>query len=154
MGVEALDAPLRGSGVVAPSTAKNLARLGITTVRQLIFNFPRRYNDFSESRTLSDLRVNPPDAPVSATVEIVDLRVEPGFRRRTQRTVARIRDDTGEGEAIWFGRRFIERRIKAGDPLVISGRLKKRGFAVIFDDPEFQREDAEGDLLHAGRIVR
>ena len=35
----------------------------------------------------------------------------------------------------------------------MSGRLKKRGFAVIFDDPEFQREDAEGDLLHAGRIV-
>ena len=36
---------------------------------------------------------------------------------------------------------------------MVSGRLKKRGFAVIFDDPEFQREDAEGDLLHAGRIV-
>ena len=36
---------------------------------------------------------------------------------------------------------------------MISGRLKKRGFAVVFDDPEFQREDAEGDLLHAGRIV-
>ena len=40
-----------------------------------------------------------------------------------------------------------------GDWVVVSGRIKRRGLSVIFDNPEFQREDAEGDLLHAGRIV-
>ena len=90
---------------------------------------------------------------VSARVVVRSIRVEKTYRRRVQRTVAIVRDETGEAEAVWFGRRYIERRIREGDRLVVSGRLKKRGFAVIFDDPEFQREDAEGDLLHAGRIV-
>ena len=51
-------------------------------------------------------------------------------------------DETGEAEAIWFGRRFIERRVKAGDRLVVSGRVKRRGWLSVFDDPEFQREAA------------
>ena len=40
-----------------------------------------------------------------------DVRVEPGFRGRTQRTIARLEDDTGAIDATWFGRRFIERRL-------------------------------------------
>ncbi len=151
MSVELLDAPLRGSGVVAPSTAKNLQRLGITTVRQLVFNFPRRYNDFSHSMTLRELRADPPNAPVSATVEIVDLRVEPGFRRRIQRTVARIRDETGEGEAVWFGRRYIERRLAIGQTVALSGKVELRGWLPRFQNPEFG--DAGGESLNAGRIV-
>ena len=103
--------------------------------------------------TIAELMGRPDGEQVSSRVVVRSIRVEQGFRRRIQRTVAMVRDDTGEAEAVWFGRRYIERRIAAGDRLVISGRLKKRGFAVVFDDPEFQREDAEGDLLHAGRIV-
>src|SRR3954470_21142429 len=117
--------------------AKNLRRMGIETVRDLVFHFPRRYNDFSRSMTLAQLRAQPPDAPVSATVEVVELRVEQGFRRRVQRTVARLRDDTGEGEAIWFGRRYIERRLKAGDSVVISGKVELRGWLPRFQNPEF-----------------
>ncbi len=128
-------------------------RLGIATVRDLLFHLPRRYDDRRRMETIAQLMGRADGEQVSARVTVRSIRVEKTYRRHVQRTIAIVRDDTGEAEAIWFGRRFIERRIKAGDPLVISGRLKKRGFAVIFDDPEFQREDAEGDLLHAGRIV-
>ena len=101
--------------------------------------------------TLRELRDKPPEGPVSATVEIVDLRVEQGFRRRVQRTVARLSDDTGEGEAVWFGRRYIERRLAAGQTVALSGKVELRGWLPSFKNPEFG--PAGDDALHAGRIV-
>ncbi|HUP83417.1 MAG TPA: ATP-dependent DNA helicase RecG, partial [Candidatus Limnocylindria bacterium] len=86
-----------------------------------------------------------------ATVEIVDLRVDPGFRRRVQRTVARLRDDTGEGEAVWFGRRYIERRIAPGQTVTLAGKVELKGWVPRFANPEFGA--ADDSALHAGRIV-
>ena len=146
-----LDQPLVGSGLVARPMARNLGRLDIRTVRDLLFHLPRRYHDFSRPRTLRQLRQSPPEGPISATVEIVELRVEPGFRRRIQRTVARLRDDTGEGEAIWFGRRYIERRLAAGQVVALSGKVELRGWLPRFQNPEFGPAGTES--LHAGRIV-
>ena len=131
--------------------ARNLGRLGIGTVRDLLFHLPRRYDDFSHPMTLRELRDKPPEGPVSATVEIVELRVEQGFRRRVQRTVARLKDDTGEGEAVWFGRRYIERRLAAGQTVALSGKVELRGWLPSFKNPEFG--PAGDDALHAGRIV-
>src|SRR3954452_2578306 len=131
--------------------AKNLRRMGIETVRDLMFHFPRRYNDFSRSMTLAELRAKPPEGPVSATVEVVELRVEQGFRRRIQRTVARVRDETGEGEAIWFGRRYIERRLAAGQTVALSGKVELRGWLPRFQNPDFG--PTGGESLNAGRIV-
>ena len=105
-----LDRPVRAVGVSGQMASK-LRALHIDDVRDLLFHLPRRYDDFSRPMTLRQLREQPIEGPVSATVEVVDLRVEQGFRRRVQRTVARIRDETGEGEAVWFGRRYVERRL-------------------------------------------
>src|SRR3954447_25737235 len=146
-----LDQTLVTSRIVAPSMAGKLRRMGIETVRDLVFDFPRKYNDFSRSMTLRQLRDKPPEGPVSATVEIVELRVEQGFRRRIQRTVARLRDDTGEGEAIWFGRRYIERRLSARQTVALSGKVEVRGWLPRFQNPEFGL--AGDESLHAGRIV-
>ncbi len=129
----------------------NLGRMGIATVRDLLFHFPRRYDDFSRPFTLGQLREGTPQGPVSAVVEIVDLRVDPGFRRRVQRTVARLRDATGEGEAVWFGRRYIERRLAVGDVVALAGKVELRGWVPRFANPEFG--PAGDDALHAGRIV-
>ncbi len=145
-----LDQRLRNAGL-PPSAVGRLAKLGILTVRDLLFHLPRRYDDFSRMMTLKELREHPPEAPVSATVEVVDLRVEQGFRRRIQRTVARVRDATGEGEAIWFGRRYIERRLAVGQTVALAGKVELRGWVPRFQNPEFGA--AGDDALHAGRIV-
>ena len=67
-----------------------------------------------------------------------DVRVEPGFRGRTQRTIARLEDDTGSIDATWFGRRFIERRLPVGAEIVVSGKVKHFGRRLTLDNPEFQ----------------
>jgi ATP-dependent DNA helicase RecG len=121
-------------------------------VRDLLFHLPRRYDDLREMSQLGDLVWVPEGTVASARVRVAGLRVEPTFRRRVQRTVATLEDDTGTIQATWFGRRFIERRLREGDTVVISGRVKRFGRAMTFDNPEFQRDDG-GEVLHAGRIV-
>ena len=90
---------------------------------------------------------------MSAQARVGDVRVEPGFRGRTQRTIARLEDDTGSIDATWFGRRFIERRLAVGAEVVVSGKVKHFGRRLTLDNPEFQVVAEDTELLHAGRIV-
>jgi ATP-dependent DNA helicase RecG len=148
-----LDLPIGASGLpAAGAVARVRRRLGIETVRDLLFHLPRRYDDLRELRKLGDLVWAREGEVVSARVRVRDLRVEPTFRRRVQRTIAELEDETGSITATWFGRRFIERRLRIDDRVVVSGRLKRFGRRLTLDNPEFQRDD-EGALLHAGRIV-
>ena len=103
-------------------------------------------------RRIGDFRMVPDGEIVSARVRVGDLRVEASFRRRTQRTIARLEDETGSVDATWFGRRFIERRLRSGDSIVVSGKLRRFGYRMSLDNPEFQQDDGSA-LLHAGRIV-
>ncbi|HEX9044055.1 MAG TPA: ATP-dependent DNA helicase RecG [Candidatus Limnocylindrales bacterium] len=136
----------------AATLARALRRLDVTNVRQLLFYLPRRYEDLRRMSTLAELVRTEEGSVVSARVQVRDLRVEQTFRRRVQRTTAFLTDGTGEAEATWFGRRFIERRLHDGDWLVVSGKVKRRGWVTVFDNPEFTRDDGAA-VLHAGRIV-
>ena len=67
-------------------------------------------------RKLGDLLFVADGDVISAQATVGDVRVEPAFRGRIQRTIARLEDDTGSIDATWFGRRFIERRLHVGGP--------------------------------------
>jgi len=146
-----LDTPLVSSGLLAPAAARRLLSIGLRTVRDLLFHLPRRYDDFSRPRSLRSLREDPPAEPVSSVVTIVELHTEQTFRRRVQKTTARLRDASGEGEAVWFGRRFIARRLAPGQLVALSGRVAVRGWLPQYQNPDFG--PADGSALHAGRIV-
>jgi len=103
-----LSRPIGSSGLPgAAALRRKLQRLGIVTVRELLFHLPRRYDDLREMRTLAALRAIEEGEMASARVRVRELRVEQTFRRRVQRTTAVFEDDSGEAEAIWFGRRYI-----------------------------------------------
>ena len=145
--------PIGRSGLPAAGLLARLGpRLGIRTVGDLLFHLPRRYDDLRELRTAGQLAALAEGETASARLQVRGLRVEQAWRRRVQRTTAYLGDETGEVEATWFGRRFIERRLRDGDWVVVSGRVRRRGFLVTLDNPEFQRDDGTA-LLHAGRIV-
>jgi ATP-dependent DNA helicase RecG len=148
LSTEELDGPIREVLPELARGAASLARLGIGTPRQALFNLPFRYDDFSDLRPLGELL---PDEKQSARVRVVDVRVEPGFGRRPQRVIAQVADDSGAAEAIWFGRRYVERRLAVGDELVISGRVALRGWRPQFVSPEFSPADHES--IHTGRVV-
>jgi ATP-dependent DNA helicase RecG len=144
-----LDRPIRTALPSLARGAAGLARLGITTPREALWYLPFRYDDFSELRTLRDLV---PDEKQSARVTIDAVRVEPGFRKRPQRVIAQLSDDDGgSAEAIWFGRRFVERRLQAGDEVIVSGKVSQRGWRSQFTSPEFS--PVGRDSVHTARVV-
>ncbi len=148
-----LETPIGRSGLPGASVLRRHGRrLGIESVGDLLTTFPRRYEDLREFTPVGRLAELGPGTPVTVRATVEDIRVEKTFRRRVQRTIAVLRQGSDEVEAIWFGRRFIERQLKVGDKVVVSGKVKLRGWRPQLDNPEFQRDDG-GDLLHAGRIV-
>ena len=149
-----LGTPLHQSGLTAAATLRRAGvRLGWYDVRDLLFHLPRRYDDLRELATIADLRDRDDGTVVSVQAIVEGVRVEASFRRRIQRTVAELRDDTGRISATWFGRRFIERRLQAGQEIVVSGRLKRFKGVLSIDNPEFQSVEGAGEVLMAGRIV-
>jgi ATP-dependent DNA helicase RecG len=149
-----LDSPLGKSGLFGgPTLGRVGRRLGLETVRDLLFHLPRRYDDLREMRRLGDLYLVEDGTPISARVRVVDVRVEASFRRRVQRTIAVLEDDTGSIDATWFGRRYIERRLFPGANVIVSGKLKHFGRRRTLDNPDFQPEGRDDELLHVGRIV-
>jgi ATP-dependent DNA helicase RecG len=143
-----LDLPIRSVVPELARGAATLSKLGIRTPRQALFYLPFRYDDFSNLRPLDRLE---PDEKQSARVRVDTIRVEPGFGRRPQRVIAQLSDDSGTAEAVWFGRRFVERRVQPGDELVVSGKVTMRGWRPQFSSPEFS--PAGRDSVHTARVV-
>jgi ATP-dependent DNA helicase RecG len=148
LAAEDLDRPIRSALPELARAAPALARLGITTPREALWYLPFRYDDFSELRPLGELV---PDEKQSARVRVDAVRVEPGFGRRPQRVIAQLSDASGSAEAIWFGRRFVERRLQSGDELIVSGKVTQRGWRPQFTSPEFSPIGHES--VHTARVV-
>ena len=143
-----LDRPIRTALPELARAAGTLRRLGIETAREALWYLPFRYDDFSDLRAVADLV---PDEKQSARVRVASIRVEPGFGRRPQRVIAQLSDETGTAEAVWFGRRFVERRLQEGDEVVVSGKVTQRGWRAQFTSPEFS--PAGRASVHTARVV-
>ncbi len=145
---ERLDLPLREALPELGGGLATLRRLGIETPREALLYLPFRYDDFSNLRRIADLV---PGEKQSARVRVDDLKAEPGFGRRPPRTIAQLSDLTGSAEAIWFGRRFIEKRLGPGDEIVVSGKVTAQGWRMQFANPEFS--PASRESVHTARVV-
>jgi ATP-dependent DNA helicase RecG len=142
--------PLKGLALPGGSSLlRGLAKLGVSTVADLLTYLPRRYEDRREITPIAELA-----GGVSATISarVTDLRVEKTWRRGVQRTIATLVDDSGAVDAIWYGRRFIERRLTVGTTIVATGRVKAMGWTMQLEAPEFSPIGG-GDQVSAGRIV-
>ena len=137
---------IRGIG---PKRAVLLGNLGIRTVRDLLFHFPRDYQD---RRTLTpiDQAVDGATLTVCGTVTASRLI---RMRGRTTMAVVTLRDETGEINATWFGRGFLAKSLTEDTRLLLTGTVGKyKGLALKNPDYEVL-VDEEEDRLHSGRIV-
>ena len=142
--------PLKGLGLPGgASLLRGLARLGVHSVGDLLLYLPRRYED---RRAITPVAELVGGSPATVRVRVVDVRIEKTWRRGVQRTIATLADESGVVEAIWYGRRFIERRLHPGAEIVASGRVKAVGWRAQLEAPEFSALEG-GESVNAGRIV-
>ncbi len=144
--------PLRASGLPGAAALGRVGgRVGLKTVRDLLLWLPRRYDDLRRVHALATLPFVEPGDVVSARARVVSIQAGRTARRHVQVVTARLEDESGTAEAQWFGRQFVDRRLVPGREYLFSGKVARRGFGVVLDNPAFQAP--EGDLLHVGRIV-
>ena len=122
---------------VGPKRAEALARLGIRTVGDLLYHAPHRYLDATAVTPLARARVG---QEVSCVGQVVTTGVLP-TRRGLRVFRAVLRDESGLLECAWPGQPFLERQIKQGQLLLVTGpvryyhgrQLVPREFVVLAD---------------------
>jgi len=130
------------------TTAARLARLGVRTIRDLLYHFPHRYSDFAHIRPISQLVVGE-EQTVLATVWSA---AETTMGRRLKGTEAMVGDETGTLRVIWWGQRYIARQLRSGMRLALSGRVTVFRGVRQMENPEYEALTSD-DLIHTARLV-
>ncbi len=114
-----LDRPVQFLKGVGPRRAEALAKLGVRTARDLLRHAPHRYLDATSVTPIAKLA---PGADATAIGEVVSKGVIPTRRLRIFQAV--IRDASGLIECSWPGQPFLDRAIRKGDTLLVSGPVR------------------------------
>ncbi len=134
---------LRGVGT---KRAQLLAKLDVHTVRDLLFLYPRRHEDYSTFKTIDHLEYG-------ERVSLLATVWEAGGRRtRSGKYLFRaiLSDETGTLEVTWFNQSYLEGRIKPGMQILVRGKVDQYLGRLTMNAPEWQRIGR--DDLASGRI--
>ncbi|HSM59578.1 MAG TPA: ATP-dependent DNA helicase RecG, partial [Longimicrobiales bacterium] len=115
-----LDRPVQFLKGVGPKRAEALAGLGITSARDLLYHVPRRYDDASTVHPIGRLQIGM-DATVVGRVR--SKGVVP-TRRGLRIFQAVLQDDSGMITVAWPGQSWLDRKIREGDVLLVSGPVR------------------------------
>ncbi len=150
-----LDTPVAQIGHVGNRTAPKLKKLGIITVRDLLYHFPTRYDDYRESTLCGDIDESKIGEIVSVQGIVIRSSSNVGFyRRRLAITNIVIEDETGSLRAVWFNQPYIERQLPVGAIVNLAGKVTRDSRGTYLSNPAYERQNSTTDnLRHTGRFV-
>ncbi len=105
---------IRGIG---PRYLKYLEKLGIKTIKDLLWYFPFRYEDFAKIKKINELE---PDIKTSVKGIVKKMDIRRSFRKKMFILEALIEDETGEITAIWFNQPYLKKNIHIGSIVSLS----------------------------------
>jgi len=140
---------------VGPKRVALFERLGIQTIRDLLYYVPLRYEDRSDFFPIAKLRVG-----VQRTV--AGKVLTSGVRKlKKNLSVLKVAIDDGTGiiYAVWFNQPFLEDQFKVGIKVVVSGKVQLYGKELQISSQSYEilrskdEESEAEELIHTGRIV-
>ena len=141
-----LTQPLQFLTGVGPHRAALLEKLGLRTAADLLFFFPRTYDDFTQQDAIETLESDQP-ANVMGVVSDIDQTVSSNGKHILY---VLIRQGNQFLRAVWFGQSYMRRRFQAGQrvlfrgkPKLIGGRFQMNHPTVVWLDVD-QTEDQAG----------
>ena len=143
---------------VGPRRAADLQRVGLSTIEDLLYRFPIRYEDRGAFQTIASLR---PGHTASIVGDIISCGVRPTRRPRFKIFEMLVRDPTGALRAVWFNQPFLADVFHAHQRVILYGRLELSGHGLQLQNPQYEliksgdgeEEPGEDETLHTGRIV-
>ncbi|MBA4370600.1 MAG: ATP-dependent DNA helicase RecG, partial [Coriobacteriaceae bacterium] len=145
----AWDGPVTQVRFVDDAKAAAFARLGITTVGDLLRHYPFRYLDLSATTTLARL-VTDTDVTVVGTVH--DVKVKHPRPRLTIVEVG-IVDGTGALLGVWFNQPYMAQRFRAGERVAFAGRVQLDYGLKQIRTPFFEKLGEDGDPSALARVI-
>ena len=132
---------------ISSSLAAKFSRLGVNTVRDLLYFFPHRHLDYSQRKFISQLTEGEEETIIANVWQAQQTRL--GGRWGTEAIVG---DETGNVRVVWFNNPYLAKKLPTNTRIVVSGRVSLFGGRHVFESPEWElAEDRE--LIHTGRLV-
>ncbi|PIU77029.1 DNA helicase RecG [bacterium CG_4_10_14_0_2_um_filter_33_32] len=130
--------------------SKNLQKLGIVTVEDLIFYYPRVYRDFSNIVKISDVKLN---QKISVKVKVSQIKNHHTRNRRFFITEALVSDETGTLKVVWFNQSYLTKNINVQDNILLAGKLELDKGKTFLKNPEYEVLRGQNlETKHLGRI--
>jgi len=143
-----LDTSITSIKGINSALASKFDKLGVKTVRELLYFFPRRHIDYSRRKLISELEVGAEQTVVATIWEAAQRGT--GYRRRT--TEAVVGDESGNIRVVWFNQPYLAKKLTTNSQIVLSGRVAEFRGRKVFESPEWELLESD-DLIHTGRLV-
>jgi len=144
---QSLDSSITIVKGISSNMAARFKKLGVSTVRDLLYFFPHRHLDYSQRKSISQLAEGEEQTIIANVWQAQEIRL--GGRRSTEAIVG---DETGNVRVVWFNNPYLAKQLKTDDRVVISGRVVVFNGRHVFQSPEWELVGDEG-LTHTGRLV-
>ncbi|MCM8794863.1 MAG: ATP-dependent DNA helicase RecG [Candidatus Omnitrophica bacterium] len=156
------ETPIRFLKGVGPRRCDLFKRLGLNTLRDLIYHLPRRHEDRRAFLPIAQLV---PGQKGTACGEVTSISL---FRARTGTLILQVivRDASGSLTALWFNQPYMRRWFPKGQRIILYGSVERIGRKLQMAAPEFEVIPPEASTaagqaapgkapvsLHMGRIV-
>lgn len=143
-----LDSPVTIIPGVGSKNSEVLAQIDIRTLRDVLYHFPRRYDNYSELKPINRIRYQD-ELTVIGKVKSSSTRPIRGGKMKI--TEAVIDDGTGSLRLTWFNQPYIARMLEPGNAVVVSGKVDMYLGRLVMTNPDI--EEVDQDHLHTNRIV-
>ena len=154
-----LSTPIEKLARVGPRFLVRLKKLGIKTVRDLLWHFPTRYEDYSKALPISD--INDAGQTISILGRVADIEMVRSWRRHMAIVNAVIDDQSGSIRAVWFNQPYITETLKVGTLVSLSGKTSLDKNGLYLSSPSYEKISSPTtnyklrtkNLTHTGRLV-
>lgn len=133
-----------------PRFANLLKKLKILTVKDMLWHFPFRYEDFSSVVKIADLKLHE-SATISGLVKRIATRRS--WRRNIFIVEALVADETGTIKAIWFNQPYITKSLQPGRLINFAGKVAFSNEELILSNPTFELINNEAEVKHTAGLI-
>jgi ATP-dependent DNA helicase RecG len=122
---------------VGPKLAKHFNALGIYTVKDLLYYFPRNYEDRGNIKAINAMM----DGEFVSVIGEVSL-IYPTSRARTGKYINRIvfKNETGYIVGVWFNQPYIKKNFDIGQKAMLYGKVSRKMGEIQIVDPQYERD--------------
>jgi ATP-dependent DNA helicase RecG len=145
--VHSLDSPVTAVRGISTALAGKFGKMGVKTVRDLLYFFPHRHLDYSRLKSISQLAEGEEQTIIANIWQATETK--PGGRRSTEAIVG---DETGNIRVIWFNQPYLAKKLTTNSQIILSGRVSVFKGRYVFQSPEWELMEGQ-DSVHTGRMV-